>query len=176
MSRQNTWGNHIQQKKILDDSQYDFTDIDPSNSILDNTKSFINSQNNTGINKNTIPVFKTKTMGMHRSASCMITVGNELLVEINDEPDLPTVKVSCETNPSEKQHGPNKPTRASKKVAQQLAKKEVIENKTRNKVFNYQDETEPRVQSTHDTQLEFQNGQNANPPPSLNDCVTKVNY
>lgn len=100
----------------MDESQYDFTEIDNGASFLDHTKSFIHTA---GITKNTVPVFKTKTMGMHRSASIMINNVPKILEELEYEPKLPSVKIV--NYPIEK-HNTTLPSKTLKAQSLQPAK------------------------------------------------------
>lgn len=86
------WDKKIKNKVLLDDTEFDVTEFDPmstfviepeilqSSRILENTFRDFDSISviQTGIMKNSVPVFKTKSMGMTKWASAYITTELEL--------------------------------------------------------------------------------------------------
>lgn len=86
------YDNKINNKVLVDETEFDVTEFDPmstfviepevlqSSRMLDNTFRDFDSISviQTGILKNSVPVFKTKSMGMTKSASAYITTELEL--------------------------------------------------------------------------------------------------
>lgn len=85
------WKNRIQKKELLDDSDCDITEFDPLSTFCEANTTAVPMDNNPGIKKNAVPVFRTKGMGMTKSSGRHINLPNSINLPTNNTvPNLPT--------------------------------------------------------------------------------------